>query len=232
MALQHSPSIVTNGLVLYLDAANRKSYPGSGNTIIDLTNNNNNGTFNGGVSYSSLNNGSLYVNGSQWISINDNSSLNQNTATTISTWVYFAPIELGSRIIYMGKGGGQSPIDTQYWLEKNLSDKVNIYFGISGVDRNMALSGTTIVANTWYNIVSTYDGTTMKGFVNGVQDITTISITGTINSTNKILSLGQLGTYAGARLTGNIGNTSIYNRALSAAEIQQNFNALRGRYGI
>ena len=63
MALSHSPSIVTNGLVLCLDAANSKSYPGSGTTWTDLSGRGNNGTLVNGVGYNSGNLGSLVFDG-------------------------------------------------------------------------------------------------------------------------------------------------------------------------
>ena len=63
MGLSHSPNIVTDVLVLCLDAANRRSYPGSGNSWLDLSGNGNNGTLTNGPTYSSANGGSLVFDG-------------------------------------------------------------------------------------------------------------------------------------------------------------------------
>ena len=87
MALSHSPRIVTNGLVLALDAANIKSYPGSGTTWTDLSGIGNNGTLTNGPTYSSANGGSLVFNGTDnYVSLPAN-SINTNADLTLNYWV-------------------------------------------------------------------------------------------------------------------------------------------------
>jgi hypothetical protein len=90
MALAHSPKIVTDGLVLCLDAGNPKSYPGSGTTWTDLSGNGNNGTLVNGVGYNSGNGGSLVFDGvNDRVTINASSHTNLSSGNfTISSWFY------------------------------------------------------------------------------------------------------------------------------------------------
>jgi hypothetical protein len=86
MALAHSPSIVTSGLVLCLDAANPKSYPGSGTTWTDLSGNGNNGTLVNGPTYSSVNGGSIVFDGSNDY-ISTAYSIGTVSQQSISCWI-------------------------------------------------------------------------------------------------------------------------------------------------
>ena len=84
MALQHSPSIVTTGLVMCLDAANRRSYSGSGTAWNDVSGTGNNGTLLNGVSYESTNNGTLVFNGIDQYSSVPQSATNNITSNQIT----------------------------------------------------------------------------------------------------------------------------------------------------
>ena len=231
MATNYNTSIITDGLVLCLDAANVKSYPGSGTTWTDLSGNSNNGTLVNSPTYLVTNNGSLVFNGtSDYISVPSSTALNPTTAITIESWVKFSTT--GTRIIWCGKGDGVSNPTTQYWMEKTVADKIMIYLSFGASAPNVTLKNTTIVAGIWYHIVATYDGATIKGYVNGVIDPTTYSYSGILTTTSTIFSIGRLGTYNGLYMNGNVSGIKIYNTALSADEVLQNFNATRGRYGI
>ena len=90
----------------------------------------------------------------------------------------------------------------------------------------------TFTAGAWTNLTGTYDGVTQSLYVNGAF-FSSAARTGTLFSGNSSQTV-RIGRQAesGGSLNGNISNVSIYNRALSTNEIQQNFNALRGRYGL
>jgi hypothetical protein len=200
------------------------------NSFTDLVGNNTLTPVNN-LSYSATNSGSMVFNGtSSYFSVPSSTGLNPTTKITMESWVKFATI--GTRIIWLGKGDGVSNPTTQYWLEKTVADKIMIYLSFGASAPNVTLSNTTITTGVWYHIVATYDGATIKGYVNGVIDPTTYSFVGTLNTTSTILSIGRLGTYNGFYMNGNLPITKFYNRALSAAEVSQNFNALRGRFGI
>ena len=89
--------------------------------------------------------------------------------------------------------------------------------------------------NQWYQVVATYDGTTLKAYINGEFDASlNPDNSGPLNTQGTLsIRLSSSSTTAGNNpFDGNIGAVKIYNRALSASEVQQNFNALRGRFGI
>jgi hypothetical protein len=227
MSLAHSPSIVLPGLVLCLDAANPKSYPGSGTTWTDLSGRGNNGTLVNGVGYSGSNLGSLSFDGvNDYVECGNTSSLSAiggTTNITVSGWAF-----------YTAYGGGGQPYSVitvkgnpWTWLLENPSNTFRFRITAGGSDVNVADTSTHLL-NTWYNVVGTYDGSNMRVYVNGVLKNTKAQ-TGTL-ATNSVTA--KIGTFQGTNynLTGRISNVSIYNRTLTAQEIQQNFNALKGRY--
>jgi hypothetical protein len=83
--------------------------------------------------------------------------------------------------------------------------------------------------NIWHHVVATYDGTTLRLYRNGVQ-LNSGTSTGNVTNTSKTLEIGRRNT--GAYFNGRLNGQKVYNKALAASEIQQNFNALRGRFGI
>jgi hypothetical protein len=84
----------------------------------------------------------------------------------------------------------------------------------------------------WGNIVGTYDGTNQKIYHNGVEVASTNPGLGFLDDGNNNLAIGELFYGSNVFFNGKLSATSIYNRALTASEIQQNYNALRGRFGI
>ena len=223
--------------VLYYDAGVGASYPGSGTTWTDLSGNGNTGTFNGGVAYNSANGGILNFDGtSGYVSFPNDivaTSYIRTNGVTYSAWVKSTNTASEQRII------GQKP-------SIGYSDLASGGLGISGGKAEMiayddgisykySVGGTALQNNTWYYIVGTYDPTdkNIRIYVNGVLDGTPVAIATfdrlTANAENLI---GALHTTSTESFIGSISSAAIYNKALSAAEIQQNFNALRSRYGI
>ena len=229
MGLKHSPIIVTNGLVLCLDAGNSRSYPGSGTTWTDLSGLSNTGTLTNGPTYSSSNGGSIVFDGvDDYVDLGNPSSLSAiggTTNITASGWAYYTA--------YGGGGQSYSVITVKgspwTWLLENLSSTFRFRITAGGSDVNVADTSTHAL-NTWYNVVGTYDGSNMKIYVNGVLK-NTAAQTGTLATNTET---AKIGTWQGTNynLTGRVSNVSIYNRALTAAEIKQNYNALKGRFGL
>ena len=229
MGVNYNSKIVTDGLVLCLDAGNVKSYPGSGTTWTDLSGNGNNGALVNGVGYNSDNNGALTFDGvNDYIDCGNTSSLSAiggTTNITVSGWAH-----------YTAYGGGGQPYSVitvkgnpWTWLLENPYYTFRFRITAGGADVNIADTSTHLL-NIWYNVVGTYDGSNMRIYVNGVLKNTRAQ-TGTL-ATNA--TTAKIGTFQGTNynLTGRVSNVSIYNRALTPQEIQQNFNATRGRYGI
>ena len=228
------PKIVTSGLVLNLDAANSLSYPGNGTTWTDLSGRGNNGTLVNGPTYSSANGGSLsfvYSN-SNCVSI---PSLNK-TQGTLNFWVY--PTRYNGSNGYFVNRDSSTPnafdwlwigpySDTFYFRLGNGSD-------CCSNDLSFGSVSSVIPLNSWTNMCFTWVSNDTSAIYKNGTLYTSRSI-GNVPTTNPSVT-GRIGLGHGTNgdefFNGNIANTSIYNRALTEAEILQNFNALRGRYGI
>ena len=195
----------------------------------DMSTNGNTGTFTAGITYNIANGGSLSFNGSNdYVDCGNTASLSAiggTTNITVSGWAYYTA--------YGGGGNSYSVLTVKgypwTWLLENPSNTFKFRISAGGFDVSVDDTSTHLL-NTWYNVVGTYDGSNMRIYVNGVLKNTTAQ-TGTLATNSET---AKIGTYQGTNynLTGRISNVSIYNRALSAAEITQNYNALRGRYGL
>lgn len=231
MGLSHSPKIVTDGLVLCLDAANIKSYSGSGTTWTDLSGKGNHGTLTNGPTYG---NNSIsfdgiddYVN----VPVAAGSSLKVTNSVTVSTWIYNRQWK-ESDFVEAGVTGANDA-GFVLWTTNIYLSKTNIIWGRQYSDWASYIESVTDFSqklNVWMNIVGTYDGSTTCLYYNGRLDNSKAS-TFSFNVTACTIG-GGTSAIADGYFNGNIACTKIYNRALSAAEVLQNFNALRGRYGI
>jgi hypothetical protein len=231
MALAHNPRIVTDNLVFCVDAANPRSYPGSGTTWTDLSGNGINGALTNGPLYSANNNGSIVFDGSNdGVEFPGNAALSVNEMT-ISTWSYSTNYDQNGFLFEKTTNG---TVNTQYSLFFN-DVNASIYYrtyGLSNRDMIVSLSTAGVTNSSWNNVIATYNGSQKKIYVNGILK-STQSASGTVtqNSTGESF----IGIYAGFLnygFNGNISNVSVYNRALSDTEILQNYNALKGRYGL
>jgi hypothetical protein len=208
--LAHGPSIITQGLVLALDAADRNSYPGSGTTWTDLSGGGNNGTLVNGVGYNSANGGSLVFDGvNDYVTITTLPSLSQ---FTVSLWVNVISITGENQIFY---SNNDSVTITTF------NSRYMVYTGTIN-------QGSEIVTNIWKYVTIVGNGTSIRLYLNDVLD-NSWNTGRTMEGGNTIL-----GSYPGPSRVANIRVSSFkaYNRALTAAEIQQNFNATRSRFGI
>lgn len=232
MALFHSPRIVTNGLVLCLDAANTKSYPGTGTTWTDLSGNGNNGTLTNGPTFSSANGGSIVFDGvDDYVNISNATIGNFGTSTfSVSAWGKADSNSTGTRGLvskynpHSGNGTGWFLFfrDGQVWAR--ITQDLSAPLEMSQITANVS-------GNLWYNFVVVRSATIFSLYSNGnlLQTNTTTNIIDC--SSTGPLRVGS-GYSSGYYYLGTCSLAKIYNRALTAAEIQQNFNALRGRYGI
>jgi hypothetical protein len=230
MGISYNTSIVRDGLVLYLDAANKKSYPGTGTSWTDLSGAVNNGTLTNGPVFDSENNGNVIFDGiDDWVSTSLGASVNHlfcdsSNQFTVITW--FKPS--GSDGIICGCAGGLGTVTAfvQYMSGTTFSTRCRGNTSENVIKTNLDTSVFHMGAFTW-------DGTTGLGYYNNESPVT-IGI-GTANNQNRLFGIadpaqGLLGNYP--RFSGAVGISQIYNRALTSEEIKQNFEALRGRYGI
>lgn len=234
MAFRYSPKIVTDGLVLYLDAANTKSYVSGSTTWNDISRTGANGTLTNGPTFNSSNGGSIVFDGSNdFVNCGASDAYNPVNSITVGCWVYFN--SLNRREIFIGKGNGVNATTNQYWIEKQLDNTFLLLISTltpSPFETRLILSNFTIQNNQWYNICLTYDRQTFKGYINGIQHPSTTSVTNALHTTSFNLGVGRLGDLGGIYLSGRVSNACLYNRALTAQEVLQNYNSTKSRFGL
>ena len=217
--------IVTNGLVLNLDAGFTPSYPTTATAWSDLSGNNNNGGLVNGPTFNSSNGGSIVFDGADdYVSCGNNSSLQINQGT-ISAWVKTSSPGSSFRGIITKQDN--------YGLFAESGTLVTYDWGSS----QTRSTGINIADGTWKNVAMTF--TTNTGtpsnntiiYLNGSAVLTTTTkILG--NTIEVQLGRGGLGGGSSQLLNGNIAIGLIYNRALSSVEVLQNYKAQKGRFGL
>jgi len=242
MGVFAGPDVREDGLVLALDAGNTKSYPGSGTTWTDLSGRGNTGTLTNGPTYSSANGGSIVFDGTDDFSTSGALS-GSFTSFTVIIWFYPTSVTSHENPIdcnysYNGTTGNIGPrlemnsAGTLDWLYSNITNSNSSYYNHPVVSSGLA-------ANIWHCAAITYNGGTntsttyYNGNATGLSRTTIGSPTGFVGVMNNV-TIGKGFHLGGAEriFTGRVSNTTIYNRALTASEIRQNFNALRSRFGI
>jgi hypothetical protein len=231
MAFNYSPKIVTNGLVLYLDAANTKSYPGSGTTWSDLSRNQNNGTLVNGPTFNSDNGGSIvfdrvndYVNCGTSLSILNN--------ITVQCWIKTTS---ANQQVFIGKWNNL--INQRSWYIGTFTSGGNLQVILSQTgDSNFnRYTGSVINDGNWKNVCFSFSSGIILLYVNGMSVTVTQIGNNVINSLHNNTSKLLLGANADGTqtfLNGSISISSIYNRVLTPQEILQNYNATKSRYGL
>jgi hypothetical protein len=227
MALSHSPSIVLSNLVFCVDSANVKSYPGTGATWTDISTSGNNVTLVNTPTFLSTNSGVLDFNGStQYGSFAG--AANNFGVGSIECWCQSdAPTDSLNQQIVARTNTTSGTLN----ILKNSTNQFQFNIRLS-TGTQYTIPSDSSATTDWTHIIGTYDGTTQKIYVNGVHQTTTTSISGTIDTAGTLdINIGR-NTTAAAYFNGRIPVVRLYNRALTTSEVQQNFNALRGRFGI
>ena len=216
MGIDYNNIIVFDGLVFYIDAANTRSYSGSGTSSNSLVGGIG-ATLVNGVGFTSSNNGAFTFDGSNDYINFGNSSAVQQSSGTLSAWAKASSPGGGYRGIIAKQGA--------YGLF--YTDSVLVaYDWAADAPRS---TGVNIADNTWKNVVLTYQSGVSNGtriYINGVSVLTT-TIT-VLNQTGNLF--GGAEANAGQYAACQISLFNMYNRALSATEILQNYNATKGRY--
>ena len=218
MGIDIGPIETTDGLVVHFDAGNIRSYAGSGNTIYDLSGSGNTSALTNGPTYLSSNLGAFVLDGSNdYILVNSQANILSKTAYTKIAFIYISNFSTVNNIISGGFSGQHA-----FWMFG--TDKLNA--GHNGA-WNTVVGATSLSLNTWYFAAVTYsDSTGWKLYLNGREDGTSASTT-TFTGNQEIV----IGAYSSSNnFTGRISNIQVYNRALTATEIFQNYHATKGRY--
>jgi hypothetical protein len=211
-------NIVTNGLVLNLDPSISNSYSGAGNTIYNLTGFGNTGTLTNGPTFSGLSSGSFTFDGSNdYINIPKAGLVYGTGPKTLMAWAKLTLYVDGVQVI---ASYGSGPNATFFISAYRLTGQSGGY--------NNDLFGGTITLNTWFHICNVYDGTTAFLYFNGAL-MTSGTKPWNVTSTSYD---GKIGAQIEPQqyFNGNISQVQLYNRALSATEIQQNYNATKNRF--
>jgi hypothetical protein len=234
MAYQNGPKIVTSNLVFCLDAGNRKSYPGSGATWTNLIGNGINGTLENTPTFNSDDGGSIVFDGTDdFINF---STYNFGNEITISC--FFRPSLIANiQTIFANTGAPLTPPGFKFYFNSYYNNTRAIYIELGNnttgaVPVNTANS--IITYNVWQHAACTLSKTTGIGKIYYNGNLAASNALGITNyDTNRAFRIGRFP--SGNELfplNGRISHYCIYNRALSDAEILQNYNAIRGRHKL
>jgi hypothetical protein len=240
MSFNYSPKVVTNGLVLCVDAANQRSYTSGSTTWYDLTGNFNNGTLTNGPTFDSANGGSIVFDGiDDYIALGTPNSLNLLGTITINSWVKITAFSTVGNIagtIYE-KGYDNNNDQIFFRFRNNAGTQVIDVGTYKGSNNTNYLTtytiGSSITTGTWNNIVGQYDGANWNIYLNSVLVSSTLQNQGPLTSTSpSSIGAAYISNGYARFLNGSIANLQVYNRALSATEILQNYNATKTRFGL
>ena len=218
-------NIATQGLVVNLDAAIQGSYPKTGSTWFDISNNAKNATLINNITFTPTNFGSLDINNEgDYFIFSDNNIINIQSGDSVTFNVW---INIPSYVDYGNPGFWRT--GTNFMIFTNVSGRPWVRWG--GNNILQPGSGYSVPLNTWVYITYVVEsgGPGVYFYVNGE-----LKHSNTHNTVAPSFSITQLGYQQNILqyILGKYGSVTFYNRALSSTEITQNFNALRGRYGI
>ena len=230
---KYSPeeNIVTDGLVLNIDPGKNASYPGTGNTIYDLSGSGITGTLINSPSFSSLNGGQINMPGSsKYIDLGQNFNFTSENFS-ISQWIYLDSFDTINN-------AGQGPIpffkgDFQQmgYYSQILSDGGIVLFTNQGGARQFSVTSAGILTTSaWYNLSCVRNGSSVRLYINGIDKTSTVGTHNNPGSSNQSFKINY---YKGDYLISGqmkISQFLIYNRALTQQEIQQNYNATKNRF--
>jgi hypothetical protein len=238
MGVYGGPDIITDGLVLALDAGSKKSYPGSGTTWYDLSGNNN-GILTNGPVFNTDDNGYFsfdYTN--DCVLVSNMNSVSYSNGITTDIWYYNG----GGTGRYRGIvnngdsdfrfGGFDIRLGREdYYGGSNNGTKLNtrITCGVESLANSYSIT-TYAERFEWHNYVTTYDNTTIRLYKDGqLFDSATHSIGGSIVDTGNSTTIG-LSPGTSEYLDGRLSSIKIHNKALTAQEVLQNYNATKSRF--
>jgi hypothetical protein len=229
MGLVHHPNVVSDGLIGCWDAGNRKSYPGTGTTWTDLGGSSNGSFVNiapTSLTFDSAHGGSIVFDGTDdyvlATDFQDVSPVSGTNSYTFGIWVYFNSVEATTFLSqYISASNRWS-----FWV--NAAD--DIYFADrgSGGDVQSTGYGYTFTTTQWYYLTVLKDGSTLKIYIDG-----SLADSESFNPNNPARSAGLLfGTDTDNydTLDGKIALVHAYNKALTDAEVLQNYHATKGRF--
>jgi hypothetical protein len=236
----NNPATIATDSIEFLDAGNSLSYSGTGTTWTDLSSSAKNADLTNGPTYDTTNNGFIIFDGVNDSAIVTDPSAMKNQNFTVSVWVYpqtqnqalvamidFDHIQAGS-------------ILSQGWVVQSEDATTNQYYYLAYYTGSAfqptgnigAGKGVQVTTGVWQNLTYTKSGTSVIGYLNGVQRLTATAGSSTVSYlTSRNFAIG--GSVKQSRpFKGNVSNVQIYSTALSSTEVIQNFDAMRARFGV
>ena len=228
MGAYGGPDIITDGLVLSLDAGSERSYPGSGTSAASLVGTSV-GTLTNGVGFDSANGGSFTFDGSDdYINVAYNTQLNTPLGATFDIWVY--PTSSGEFLSRGQSDSSTNPDNPRFYIGSN----GNVYFDWSvGTDTYVDTTAGAVTFNAWNNITGiATPGQQLRVYVNTIEPsygtVSNTLPTPLANTANPLIIGGV--TWIPRYIAGKIAVVRLYNKVLSATEISQNYNAQKNRF--
>lgn len=235
MSISGGPNIIKNGLVLYLDAADDSSYVSGSTVWKDISGNSNNGTLTNGPTFNTGSKGNIAFDGVDDHVINSSTSNipTGNSNRTIQCWAY--PKTDINCFIQLGTSGGGNQVYIVQYYNYPFPVVGTLYLFTDGINisNNITITGSQLpILNAWNYITFGNSGQNWFYYLNGKSTLSGTWPT-TLNTIGQKYIVGRRDEASPyGYVNGNISQVSIYNRALSADEILQNFNSTKGRYNL
>jgi hypothetical protein len=223
MGLSHSPNIVTDGLVLCLDAANRRSYPGNGNTWYDLSGNDNHAVASA-VSYNTSQKSFYSISGATSKFSVPAGDL-KNSEVTVEAIIKTTVLQDGW--IFSLQASSSSNYTKGYLLRMDHPD-----YHILWSPPAFRVVSSGIVLNTWQHITCTAGANEQKMYVNGENRGSWGGLTLDYTDVRDYAYIGAFDASGFLPMMGYINSVRVYNKALSANEVQRNYLATKSRFGL
>jgi hypothetical protein len=226
---KNTPPVVTDGLVLYLDAASRQSYISGSTVWNDLSGNNNSGSLINGPTFNSRNGGSIVFDGVNDRCPVENQNFNSTTSSSFTIEIIYkrnSSTPGSAKALYSMGVGGTSNARIFFWFDDDGNGRMAInYYTQTGFDRYIEL--TRSLDTNFHYAVQVVDKNTllMTGYFDGVN-----KGTGTIEISSTSDNIFKIGGNSSCNAT--IAFVRIYNRALTSTEVLQNYNATKTRFNL
>ena len=230
MGVAGGPNLVEDGLVFALDASDRNSYVSGSTTWFDLSANNLSGSLINGPVFNSGSGGLIVFDGvDDYVRIDYSGDLDFNSSDfTTSNWCRVDGGTGNYRALFQNSVGATS--NRQFGVVGSTNNKWGVWMTINNVWANRLFSNASIVVGQWVMVTVVYrNNNSLRLYLNGYEDSNT-SISGNLSYTPTIMLLGAR--FNAEYFNGVIATGQIYNKALSADEVLQNYNATKTRFGL
>ena len=234
MASKSGPDIIEDGLVLCLDAASKRSYPGTGTVWTDLKGVNN-GTLTNGPTFDAGNGGSIvFDGGNDYVSIlnNGKGSVFETNSYTVESFVYIDALSVNPRTIW---SYDYTSFDPPYYSQHFrigggvAANGLRAAYNINGTYYYLEANGNLNNINRWYALSTVITSSRQELWINGDVVASSSEVISNILYYNQVVNIGRLPTY-GAYFSEKISSVRMYNRALTPDEIRRNYLSTKERF--